>query len=74
MVVAPLLAGSEAILFLGNGRLVTTLSESMIIFAWVAMWSPAELLLYAHLPVRRHRNLAQALARAGVVLRSSDSP
>jgi hypothetical protein len=35
----------------------------MIIVAWVAIWSPAELLLYAHLPVRRRRNLAQALAR-----------
>ena len=73
IVVALLLAGSEAVLLLGRGRLLTTLSESMIIAAWVAIWRPAELLLYSHLPVRRRRNLARALAQAGVVLRSSDS-
>ena len=44
------------------------ISESLTIFAWVAMWRPAELLLYEHWPVRRRRRLAQRLAQAEVIL------
>ncbi len=69
IVVVFLLAAAEAILVLGSGRFLTAIGESLIIFAWVAIWSPAELLLYAHLPIRRRRNLAQKLTEAKVVLR-----
>ncbi|MEM6445301.1 MAG: hypothetical protein AAFY57_01470 [Cyanobacteria bacterium J06642_2] len=45
------------------------LGESLTVFSWVAMWRPAELLLYEHLPVRRRRNLARALAEADIIVR-----
>ena len=48
--------------------MVKAVSESLTVFAWVAMWRPAELLLYEHWPVRRKRRLAQRLAQAEVVL------
>jgi len=43
--------------------------ESLTIIAWVALWRPAELLLYDHWPVRRQRQLARRLAQARVTLR-----
>ena len=43
--------------------------ESLTIIAWVALWRPAELLLYDHWPVRRQRQLARRLAQAWVTLR-----
>jgi len=70
LVVFLLLAISEAILVFGSGRFATAISESLIIFAWVAIWSPAELLLYAHIPIRRRRKLALKLAESEVVVRS----
>jgi len=69
IVVVLLLAAAEAIFLLGSGRFMTAIGESLIIFAWVAIWSPAELLVYAHLPIRRRRNLAQKLTEAKIVLR-----
>lgn len=48
------------------------LGESLTVFSWVAMWRPAELLLYEHLPVRRRRNLARAIAEADVIVRVRD--
>ncbi len=44
--------------------------ESLTIIAWVALWRPAELLLYDHWPVRRHRQLARRLAQARTTLRA----
>lgn len=69
LVVFLLLALAEAILIFGSGRFLTAVSESLIIFAWVAMWSPAELLLYAHIPIRRRRKLALKLSEAAVSVR-----
>ena len=43
--------------------------ESLTIIAWVALWRPAELLLYDHWPVRRQRQLARRLAQARITLR-----
>lgn len=48
------------------GKLMLGLRESLNIFAWVAMWRPAELWLYAHLPERHWRRLALRLAAAAV--------
>ena len=44
--------------------------ESLTIFAWVALWRPAELLLYEHWPVRRQRQLARRLAQTDPTCRS----
>jgi hypothetical protein len=48
------------------GKLMLGVRESLNIFAWVAMWRPAELWLYAHLPERHWRRLALRLAAAKV--------
>lgn len=50
------------------GKLMNGLRESLNIFAWVAMWRPAELWLYAHLPERHWRRLALRLGGAKVSL------
>ena len=47
-----------------------TAVESLTIIAWVALWRPAELLLYEHWPVRRQRQLARRLAQAHITLRA----
>ena len=69
-----LLGAVQAVVQLTSLNLVKAISESLTIFAWVAMWRPAELLLYEHWPVRRKRRLAQRLMRADVVLRAHNSP
>ncbi len=51
------------------GSVLSSVRESLTIFAWVAMWKPAELWLYAHWPERYWRRLARRLADARVVLR-----
>ena len=53
------------------GKLLNGVRESLNIFAWVAMWRPAELWLYAHLPERHWRRLALRLARATVSVEST---
>lgn len=50
------------------GKLMNGVRESLNIFAWVAMWRPAELWLYAHLPERHWRRLALRLGAARVVV------
>lgn len=51
------------------GSVLSSIRESLTIFAWVAMWKPAELWLYAHWPERYWRRLAGRLADARVVVR-----
>lgn len=48
------------------GTLMSAVRESLTIFAWVAMWKPAELWLYAHWPERYWRTLLLRLSRASV--------
>lgn len=50
------------------GKLMNGVRESLNIFAWVAMWRPAELWLYAHLPERHWRRLALRLGAARVTV------
>jgi hypothetical protein len=45
-----------------------TLSESLVIAGWVAMWHPLEALLYGLWPVRRELRLLERLADAEVTL------
>ena len=53
------------------GKLMNGVRESLNIFAWVAMWRPAELWLYAHLPERHWRRLALRLVQARVSVESA---
>lgn len=48
------------------GRLAAAMRESLTIFAWVAMWKPADLWLYAHWPERYWRRQALRLAEARI--------
>ena len=68
LVVASLVFFSDWLKVLGTGRFNTYLGESLIIIGWVTLWSPAQLLVFDHFPIRRRRNLARALPRSRVVL------
>jgi hypothetical protein len=70
LVVVLLLTLAEVLLIWSSGRFMAAVSESLIIFSWVVMWSPGELLLYAHLPIRRRRKLSEKLAEAEVIVRA----
>lgn len=70
LVVVLLLACAQAIPD-DASRLMLGVRESLNIFAWVAMWKPAELWLYAHLPERYWRKLAIRLSRASLSIESS---
>ncbi|MCX9157455.1 hypothetical protein OPU71_15105 [Niveibacterium sp. 24ML] len=63
-----LLAIANAIDAESPSQLARGIRESFTIFAWVAMWRPAELWLYEHWPIRRRRALARRLAAAPVKL------
>jgi hypothetical protein len=45
-----------------SGRFAGALATGLEIFGWVALWRPAELLLYDWIPVRRKRKLLARLA------------
>jgi hypothetical protein len=45
-----------------SGRFASALASGLEIFGWVALWKPAELLLYEWIPVRRKRKLLTRLA------------
>lgn len=70
--VALIITLSEAVLLLGEHRLFTVLSESLVIIAWVSLWGPAETLLFSRFPVIRQRNLARSIVAAPVVLRAEN--
>jgi len=65
LVLAVLLATAQAIPD-DAGRLAAAIRESLTIFAWVAMWKPADLWLYAHWPERYWRRQARRLAEARI--------
>jgi hypothetical protein len=50
-----------------------TIEQSLIIFAWVALWRPAEIFLYDRWPLIRERKLFQRLAEAPVVVRAAEA-
>jgi hypothetical protein len=56
----------EAIRAAFPGQFMGAVASGMEIFGWVAMWRPAELLLYDWIPVRRKRNLLARLANLEV--------
>jgi hypothetical protein len=52
------------------GTLPQILDEGLIILAWLALWRPAEMLLYGWVPMRRKEQLYERLARIRVFVRS----
>ena len=50
-----------------------TIEQSLIIFAWVALWRPAEIFLYDRWPLIRERKLFQRLAAAPVIVRAAET-
>ncbi len=50
-----------------------TIEQSLIIFAWVALWRPAEIFLYDRWPLIRERKLFQRLATAPVIVRAAEA-
>ncbi len=48
---------------------VGTLEQALVIFGWVALWRPIEILLYDRWPLIRARQLFERLAVAPVVVR-----
>jgi|SRR5688572_13503155 len=49
-----------------EGRLATIIRESLIILAWVALWRPADLLLYEWFPYKRDAKLFGRLENSKV--------
>lgn len=66
LLVVILLLGSAQAIPDDAGKVMAGLRESLTIFAWVAMWKPAELWLFQHLPERHWRRLALRLAKARI--------
>ena len=50
----------------------TTLRESFIILGWVALWRPAELLLYDWRPFKRDLKLFGRLEKCAVIVLSQE--
>jgi hypothetical protein len=53
-----------------SGRFALGVASGLEIFGWVALWYPAELLLYEWLPAYRRRRLMQRLSVAMIEFRS----
>jgi hypothetical protein len=49
-----------------QGRFLSNVASGLEIFGWVALWRPAELLLYEWMPIYRRRRLMERLAQATV--------
>ncbi len=55
-----------------DNSLVLTIRESLIIFGWIALWRPAELLLYEWYPFKRDAELYGRLAESNVQVKTSE--
>ncbi len=56
------------------GRLPQVFDEGLIILAWLALWRPAEMLLYGWVPLRRKQQLYERLAGIRVSVRHDVQP
>jgi hypothetical protein len=70
MVIFLLSMGLRGILGSLVGRLPQILDEGLIILAWLALWRPAEMLLYGWVPLRRKQRLYERLAGIRVSVRA----
>lgn len=68
LIVVIILLGSAQAIPEEAGQVMAGVRESLTIFAWVAMWKPAELWLYQHWPLRHWRSAALRVAKARVCL------
>lgn len=66
LIVAGLYAGAESLHALGEKRVYSVLSESLVIIAWVTLWIPVEALIFENLSQRRRLARLRALSRAQV--------
>jgi hypothetical protein len=57
---------------LPDSPIIMTVRESLIIIGWVALWRPAELLLYEWRPFKREVNLFLKLEHSNVQIISED--
>ena len=69
MVVFLLSMGLRSMLGELLGRLPQILDEGLIILAWLALWRPAEMLLYGWVPLRRRQRLYERLMEIRVFVR-----
>lgn len=60
--------GARSILGHLLGRLPAVLDEGLIVLAWLALWRPAEALIYGWAPFYRNRRLFERLAGIKVVV------
>ena len=65
------LSGVALINAFPESRFIETIEQSLIIFGWVALWRPIEILLYDRWPLIRARKLFQRLATAPVIVRAA---
>jgi hypothetical protein len=65
--------GARGILGRVLGHLPVLLDEGLIILAWLALWRPAEALIYGWIPFYRNRRLFERLAGIKVFVRLSSS-
>jgi hypothetical protein len=65
--------GARGILGSVLGHLPVLLDEGLIILAWLALWRPAEALIYGWVPFFRNRRLFERLAGIKVFVRLSSS-
>ena len=68
LVVAVLILAAEAISQFAGRLIAGIISESLIILAWVTLWSPSETLLFGRIPPLRAKNLAKRLSSEPVHL------
>ncbi len=57
-----------------GGSLGEGLKEGLVIFSWVVMWRPVELLIFDWIPVRRERAVIRRLVDARVDVRFPSDP
>jgi len=65
---------ARQILLATIGEVTRMLDEGLIILAWLALWRPAEALVYEWVPLYRKRRLYQRLAGIRVAIRSPAMP
>lgn len=67
-VAAAAVAGDAIAGMVGERRYVTTIHDSLVIGAWVALWRPMEIFLYEWWPIRSEARLYERLAQLDVQL------
>lgn len=61
-----LFVGSEIFFAMDSAPVAGTLARGMIIFAWVALWHPLEIVLYSQFEIRHRLGRLRRLAQARV--------